>query len=75
MSRALLRSRVFRAITELPLHELQWRVRYTWIGVRRTGWGVAEWWDLSGGDYEQFHEMGTPADAVQEELHAMAASQ
>lgn len=63
-------SRITKAI-----HRLQWRVRYTVIGQRRVPWmGYAQWWDWSDTDYEEFGHMSTPAESVQEEIYAMAAS-
>lgn len=58
------------------IHSLQWRLRYTIAGQRRLPWlGWAEWWDWSATDYAEVAEYSTPAEAVQEELYAMAAEQ
>jgi len=58
------------------LHKLQWRVRYTWIFCRRVSFAEVElWWGWSATDYDEFSHLSTPAESVQEEIYAMAASQ
>lgn len=55
---------------------LQWRIRYTTIGYHRLPWlGLAMWWNWSATDYDEFGDISTPRESVQEELYAMAASQ
>lgn len=58
------------------IRRLQWRVRYTWHGVRRLGiWSLAMWWAWSDTGYEHFSDDSTPYEAMLEECYAMAASQ
>lgn len=58
------------------LHQLQWRVRFTWHGIRRCGFGsIGMWWSFSAADYEQFAHMSTPYEAMMNECYAMADSQ
>jgi len=58
------------------IHRLQWRVRYTLIGHGKIpDMGFAMWCDWSATDYDEFADMSTPREAVQEEIYAMAASQ
>lgn len=58
------------------IHRLQWRVRYTAIGYNKIpDMGFAMWWDWSDTDYDEFADLSSPREAVQEEIYAMAASQ